>query len=408
MKAASKETPTEEPLLKQLDHWWFGYGSPTSLGLFRILIGTLGFLNLLMLSGDWSAWFGEHGFVPAWLGQAWLGPPQPIGIGDLAVPRLDLISGVTDPTIAIGFFVLGIVSALTTALGILTPVSAFLFAITTVSLQHRNIVILHGGDTALRIGAIYLAVSPCGRACSLDRLFRLRQGEAEPAPQISLWPQRLVQFNMALIYFTTVWAKFFGPKWLNGVATWYPARLAEFYRFPVPHFMNDLPMVYLTTYGTLFIEFSLATLVFFRPLRNWILLAGVLLHGFIEYSMNIPLFSYLMTSYYVCHFDGEEIGAYAKRLGDRLRGKLGLKVFLPPGVSLTANGERFLHAVDPFGLVSYLPNEHLREVNFGWDAKKPDGRRANPFRGMAYRSPGAWLFLLIPGLWRKMMLRSAA
>ncbi|RYG26655.1 hypothetical protein EON82_02510 [bacterium] len=401
-----QQVVVEEPMLRQLDRWWFGYGSPTSIALFRIIIGTLGFLNLLMLSGDWEAWFGEHGFVPAWLGQAWLGPAQPIGVGDLAVPRLDLISGVTNPTLAIGFFVLATVSALTTALGLFTPISAFLFAVTTVSLHHRNIVILHGGDTTLRLGAIYLAVSPCGRACSLDRLFRLRRGEAEEAPQISLWPQRLVQFNMALIYFTTVWAKFFGPKWLNGTATWYPARLAEFYRFPVPSFMNNLPMVYLTTYGTLLVEFSLATLVFFRPLRNWVLLAGVLLHASIEYSMNIPLFSYLMTSYYVCHFEGEEIAAYAKRLGGRLRGMLGLEVYLPSGKKLTPNGERFLHAVDPFGLVRYLPNEHERQVNEGWDAKKPDGRRAHPFRGVAYRSPGAWLFLLVPGLWRRMMLRS--
>jgi hypothetical protein len=143
-----KEAATEEPLLRQLDRWWFGYGSPTSLGLFRIVIATLGFLNLLMLSGDWSAWFGEHGFVPAWLGQAWLGPSQPIGVGDVAVPRLDLISGVTNPMLAIGFFVLSAISAVTTALGLWTPVSAFVFAITTVSLQHRNIVILHGGDTA--------------------------------------------------------------------------------------------------------------------------------------------------------------------------------------------------------------------------------------------------------------------
>ena len=83
---------------------------------------------------------------------------------------------------------------------------------------------------------------------------------------------------------------------MNGTATWYPVRLAEFYRFPVPSFLNDLPIVYLTTYGTLIVEFSLATAVFFRPLRKYVLLAGVLLHGFIEYSMNIPFFSFLMIS----------------------------------------------------------------------------------------------------------------
>lgn len=401
------ETPVaEEPMLRQLDRWFFGYGSPTSLGLFRIGMGTLVFLNLIMLTGDWGAWFSENGFVPAWIGRNWLGPVQATGIGQFELTRLSLLGGVTDPRIAIAFFTLTTLCAFTTALGLFTRVSTFILALGFVSLNHRNPIILHGGDTVMRIATLYLAVSPCGRACSLDRLFRLRRGEETGPVEMSLWPQRLVQFNTALIYFTTVWAKWFGPKWVNGTATWYPARLAEFYRFPVPGFMNDLPMVYLTTYGTIVVEFSLATLVFFRPLRKYVLFGGVMLHGFIEYSMNIPFFSYLMVTCYVCHYEGEEIGTYFRRLGDRLRSLMGLEVYLPPNRRLTDTGERFLHAVDPFGFIRYLPNAHPRDRDLGWDAKKDNGKRSNPFRGVAYRSPGAWLFLLIPGLWRRMMLRS--
>ena len=172
----------------------------------------------------------------------------------------------------------------------------------------------------------------------------------------------------------------------------------------MPGLFNDLPFVYLTTYGTIAAEFSLATLVFFRPLRRAILLAGVLLHGFIEYSMNIPLFSFLMVSGYVCHYDGEEVAAFCRRFGDRFRSLMGLEVTLPPGQRLTPTGERFLHAVDPFGFVRYLPNAHPREQDLGWDAKKENGKRSNPFRGVAYRAPGAWLLLLVPTLWRRLML----
>ncbi len=388
----------EESTLKMLDRWWFGYGSPTTLGIFRILIGLIATLDLLALIGDWQAWFGEYGFVPAWLGQSWLGK-VPVGSNGFEIPRLSLISGVTDPHVAMAFFALTLVCAVATALGIWTRFSAFFLAIGIVSLHHRNSGVLHGGDTALRIAVLYLAVSPCGRACSLDRLIRLRRGEERGAPEISLWPQRLVQFNLAVVYFTTVWAKFFGGTWLNGTATWYPPRLAEFHRFPVPGFINEMPFVYISTYGTLLIEFSLATLVFFRPLRKYVLLSGVFLHAYIEYSMNIPFFSYLMISFYVCHFQGEEITAYAKQLGERMKGTLGLEVHLPEGSKLSGPGERFLKAVDPFGLVRYS----AKTSGESWTAEKVDGKGVNPFRAAALRSPGAWVFLLVPGLWRRTM-----
>ena len=397
----------EEPLGRQFDRWWFGYGSPTSLGLFRILMGSLIFVNFLMLTGDWDAWYGERGFVPAWLGQNYLGTATDTGLG-FSLPRLDIVGGFVDPRLTVAFFTLTIVVAFTTALGLYTRISTFLLAVCVVSLHHRDSLILHGGDTVIRLMAIYLAVSPSGRACSLDRLFRLRRGEeGDEKIEAPVYGQRLVQFNVALIYFTTVWAKWFGPRWLDGTATWYPARLAEFYRFPVPGFLNDLPFVYVTTYGTMLVEFSLATLVFFRPLRKYVLLGGVMLHAFIEYAMNIPLFSFLMISCYVCHFDGEEVTAYCRRLGERLRPVLGLEVYLPAGVRLSPNGERFLRALDPFGFVRYLPNAHPHEADLGWDARKDNGKPSNPFRGVAYRAPGAWPFFVIPTLWRRTMLGCA-
>ncbi len=403
MKAKPAAVGTEEPMLRGLDRWWFGFGSPTSLGVYRILLATIVFLNLMMLTGDWGAWFGEDGFMPAWLGRNLLGGSVATGLG-FDLPRLSVAAGVTDPRLAVAFFAFTALMAVMTALGLVTRFSAFMLAICLVSLDHRNSSILHGGDTVMRVAVCYLAVSPCGRACSLDRLFRLRRGEETGPEEVPLYGQRLVAFNVALIYFTTIWAKLFGEKWRNGTATWYPARLAEFYRFPVPKFANDLPMVYVTTYGTMAVEFSLATLVFFRPLRKYVLLAGVLLHAFIEYSMNIPLFSFLMISAYVCFFEGEEVADYCRRLGERLWPLMGLEVYLPPGVRLKPTGERFLKAVDPFGLVRYLPNAHPRERDLGWDAKKDNGKRSNPFRGVAYRAPGAWIFLVVPTLWKRIQL----
>jgi hypothetical protein len=398
-RVAQTEADEESPgTLKSLDNYWFGRGSPVTLGVYRIFLGTLAFVNFLLIGAYWESWYGERGFIPSWIAQLWLYPTVPIWAHGPEVPRIDLINGITDPRITITFYVIVTLSAITTALGLWTRVSTFVLAIGIVSLHHRAAAVLHGGDTVLRVMAMYLALSPCGEACSLDRLIGIWKGRIAPTPvSVSLWPQRLITFNVALVYFTTVWLKYFGDLWRNGTATWFPARLAEFYRFPVPGFVNEMPMVKLTTYGTLAVEFALATLVFFRPLRKWVLLAGIGMHAYIEYSMNIPLFSFLMTTAYVCFYEGDEVTAWARRVGQRLR-RFAVVARYPLGTQLRPNAAAFFDAVDPFGLVSF---EHGTETK--WSVSRPDGRPLPTVFGSWSRSVGAWAFAWIPGIWKRIL-----
>lgn len=287
-------------VFKDFNRWMFGYGSPVAFGLFRALMGSLIFINLVMVGIDFDAWFSERGYVPWQVAERWLGNP-----------RFDLIGGVTDTRIVAAFYVLVTVAALFTALGLFTRPASIITALGILSLHHRNPIILHGGDTVLRACAVYLAVGPSGAACSLDRWLKLRKGKAPAIPEmVSMWPQRLVQYQVAVIYVTTVWAKWQGSHWRDGTATWYPTFLREFERFPVPEFMRHQPVLAITTYGTLLTELALGTLVFYRPFRKWVLLAGLLMHGYIEYSMNIPLFAFAMCSMYVTFYDGDEVSTW--------------------------------------------------------------------------------------------------
>jgi hypothetical protein len=180
-------------------------------------------------------------------------------------------------------------------------------------------------------------------------------------------------------------------------ATWYPARLHEFDRFPVPHFVNEIPFVYFTTFGTLATELALGTLVFYRPLRKWILLAGVAMHAFIDYSMNIPLFSYLMVSLYICFYDGVEIDAWAKKLGARFA-KLKAIVYTPQGMRLKPAAEAALDAMDSLELVAFAPG-----TSPAW-AGEAKGRPVKPFRASLARSIGAWPIGVVPYLWKRLLI----
>jgi hypothetical protein len=332
--------------LAGLDRYWFDARSASALGVFRILFGLAATFSLLVSATSVLSFFTEDGYVPRWLVPIFLAPNELYG---LSLPRINVLSGAQQTGVTLAVFCATLVAAFLTTVGAWTRVAKWVLAIGVVSLHHRNPFVLHGGDTVLRVMALYLAISPCERACSLDRLWGLARGRIAAGPVlVSIWPQRLVAYNTALVYFTTVWLKYFGETWREGSATWYTARLAEFERFWVPQFLKEPPMTVLASYGTLAVEFGLATLVFYRPLRKYVLIAGLALHGYIEYSMNIPSFAFLICSCYICFYDGEEVEDWAKRFGERWR-RFRVRV-LPP---VSPESRTAIEAADAYGWLEW-------------------------------------------------------
>ncbi len=296
--------------LRSFNEWMFGYGSPTTMGLFRAVFCAIVFVNLAMVAVDFNAWFTETGYVPTAILNRWSG----------GVFRFSLLQHVTNSNVTAVFYGLTMLAALMTTLGLYTRVASIALLIGVTSLHHRCPDILHSGDTLVRAMLLYIAVAPSGAALSLDRWIAVRRGTAPAEPlDVSLWPQRMMQIQIAIVYLTTVWHKSFGNWWLNGTATWYPPQLDEFDRFPVPHFFDQQPMVAVMTYGTLVAELALGTLVFAKPLRKWVLLAGVLLHAGIEWRMNIPLFSFITVATYMVFYEGRETAEWLKRLVEKYK-----------------------------------------------------------------------------------------
>jgi hypothetical protein len=248
-----------------------------------------------------------------------------------------------------------------------------------------------------------MAIAPSGKACSIDRLIALWKGRVKPGPVlVSLWPQRVIAFNLALIYFTTWWVKMDGERWRNGTATWFPSHLPEFYRFWVPPILKAPWMAPVLTYGTLATELALGTIVFWRPARKWVLLAGIMMHGFIEYSMNIPLFGFSMCAWYIVFYEGDEVTAWAKRLGARLK-RFQICVQTPKGFDPESPPILAMKAMDPLELVSYeaTNSNSLTATVEGTGVAKPE-------RAIWKRSVGAWILGIVPGLWHKLVSRSIA
>jgi hypothetical protein len=318
MKRPSPAGPRGAPLVRALRAFaaawneFFHAPQPVEgIALFRILSGTLLLLNWAFLAPDALDWFGERGVLSSATALILTGPG-----------RLDVLRALPggDGWMLIVFGAVGLASA-TLAVGFMTRTSAAVVFVGLVSLHHRNTVVLSSGDTILRVLTFLLMFAPAGDAWSVDRWRARRRGVAPPEPLPKApWAQRLIQIQVAVLYLSTAWWKLLGPAWRDGTAVYYMSRLVEFERFPVPVLFDDLRLIRLVTWTSLATELALGTLVWVPGLRYPVLLAGACLHLSIEFSMNIPVFQWLMLAALTTFIPPADVAAVARRVRARLTG----------------------------------------------------------------------------------------
>lgn len=277
--------------------FFFAPQSPTPIALYRICFGVLVMANLILLWPDWLTWFGNKGVLPIETARQ-LQPGTRINLFAL-LPAGDAW--------VLAFFWVLLLFAFFLAVGFFTRISSVLVFLGVVSLHHRNPYILHSGDTLLRVTGFFLMFAPAGAAISIDRLWRVFRGREGPEPALhSPWAQRLIQIQAAFAYFSTFYWKSQGSMWIDGTALYYVLRTNEFRRFPLPSF-EDLRVIKLATWFTLATEFSSGVLIWFREIRYYVLAVAGLLHLFIEYSMNIPLFQWAMIATYFTFIESDDL-----------------------------------------------------------------------------------------------------
>ena len=153
----------------------------------------------------------------------------------------------------------------------------------------------------------------------MDRWRRARDQFWE-FPLRAPWALRLMQIQLSVIYFATLWGKLQGDLWRNGTAVSYALRVHDIHRFPTPGFVTDsVVLTELLTFGTLLLELCLAVLIWNRVLRPWVLALGVLLHLSIGFSIMVGFFTMLMLTTYLAFVPPETARSLVLSARDRWR-----------------------------------------------------------------------------------------
>lgn len=277
------------------DHWVRDPVDPRPLAWFRSWLGLLSLVNLWLLWPDMPMWLGNDGVLPPAVHRDLIGGNR---------ISIFMITGYSDAAIAI-IRGLGIAGGLGLWLGIFPRCAAFCAWLATVSYCWRNMDILHSGDNLIRIGSFFLIFARTDGVFSLPKSVRRwffpqpSSGSQPPDSLVPAWPQRILQVQLCILYLVAGIWKATGPTWRNGSAVGMVLQLGEFQRFPIPDFFLTPAMSQVMTYGTLAFELGFPLLVWIPKLRLPVLLAGLAFHAGLDWVMNVQMFQWLITAYYL-------------------------------------------------------------------------------------------------------------
>ncbi len=253
------------------DRFWFAEVGTHSLGAMRIALGLFVLQMLICSIPNWQKFYGPEGYLPL---KAYIESMN--GFADAAIASM--LAWSADPLWPWVVFGLGVVSAIALTLGMGTRIATVVLFAVWASLLNRSMTLVNGQDQIVKLLLFFGCFAPLGRSYSWDRWWatKHKQPWSEVAP---IWPMRLMQISIAFVYLFSAPAKWNDDEmWRNGLAIYYVTLSDRWFRFPEVDFFHNVPFSIFATYSALATEMAFPLLVWFKPLRPWVLTAIAALH----------------------------------------------------------------------------------------------------------------------------------
>jgi hypothetical protein len=189
-----------------------------ALAAFRVAVGALLVADLLLRARDLTAFYTDDGVLPRTVlfdvtGPYWL--------------SLHVVSGAA--TVQLLLFGLAAVVAVALAVGYRTRTATVASWVLLVSLQHRNPVVLNGGDTLLRMALFWAMFVPLGTRWSVDARQRERTADrTDRAASVASVGTAALLLQVVTMYLANGLLKLGGDLWRSGEAIRYVFSLDQF------------------------------------------------------------------------------------------------------------------------------------------------------------------------------------
>ncbi len=291
------------------NQFWFKSIDARQYAALRIAFGGLSVVYLLGLLPYVETQFS---------GLGWLRDIQQIAVQNGGSWSLFFIqAGAQATTLAYAIVWMGIIAAFMLMIGWQSRLAATITWLVWVSLWNRNPLLLDGDDAILKLMCFYLMLSSCGNCWSVDACLQIKP------QQVSVWPLRLIQFQIALIYFVSGWVKFHSPEWLDGTIMQYVLIHPQYSRWDGWSFIDNplLSGVLVALAGFIrWWELLFPFLLINAHSRKISLLIGILFHVGLLFTMNLRWFPVIMLSFYPALLSNSSFIRLEEKLLNHYRG----------------------------------------------------------------------------------------
>ena len=265
------------------DRFWFTPADPLPLAIVRIIAGTLLAWSCAVWLMDVDAFFGPHG---------WLRDGDVERMNDQPW-QWSWFFALSSPTAVRALVLVTLVAAACLAVGLATPVAAWVALVGFLAAVNRTPLTVFGFDDALGMLLIPLAIGPAGAVLSLDRRLGIATSGDGPSVSANL-ALRLLQIHLCVVYFFSGIAKLFGASWWEGTALWGAAANTRYRTLDITWLARHPLLVNLFTLGTVFWEVSYPALVWPRLTRRLAIAMGIFVHLGIGLAMGMGEFGLAM------------------------------------------------------------------------------------------------------------------
>jgi predicted DCC family thiol-disulfide oxidoreductase YuxK len=384
------------PVRRLWSRVWFQNRPTLPLEISRIGIGAAVLLHYALASPYLFTFWGDDGWMP-----------RTLLFKDVAEPwTQSAFFYFTAPWQWIAFHAFFLFCCAAFTLGWRTSWVKWFVLIGHISYDNRNLDMGYGVDQILPCLLLILCFAPIGRALSLDRVREVRLAKrkslrADPPRFTSPWAfasTRLMQIQMAVVFFFSATDKLRGDDWWNGDAIWRVFVNSDYYN---PFFLNLLAgrywLVNIATYATVLIEIAYPFLIWQRRSRPYMLAAAIFLHLQFAMLMGLFYFSWVMIMGHTSFVRPEWLSA----LGAWWKRRMGAMEMIYDGHCgfckrsmawfLAFDGLRQIHIRDYRASPSPVVSD--KRMNKALHLALSDGRALPGFE--AYR----YAVLRVPGLW---------